>query len=57
MVHINLTGLHLEHAMPQAAQFIIEKNFGYTPRVLAIHNDLIIAIKSSDEHDEILINV
>ena len=43
--------------MPQAAQFIIEKNFGYTPRVLAIHNDLIIAIKSSDEHDEILINV
>ena len=40
-----------------AAQTMVEKVFGDIPVVLVIHDDLIIACKTSDEHDKILTKV
>ena len=40
-----------------AAQTMVEKTFGDIPGVIVIHDDLIIASKTSDEHDKILTKV
>ena len=40
-----------------AAQTMVEKIFGDIPGVLVIHDDLIIAFKTSDEHDKTLTKV
>ena len=40
-----------------AAQEMIELNFGDIPNALAIHNDLIIAAKTNAEHDELFKHV
>ena len=40
-----------------AAQTMVEKVFGDIPVVLVIHDDLIIACKTSDEHDKTLTKV